>query len=189
VATFLVRIWLPVGWEFMLLHLQFPHFAQYIAMFIVGIVAYQRGWLAELTESQARLWRWVVLGLIVLFPIIFVLGGALEGNSDAFAGGLTWQSFAYSLWEQLMCVAMIVTLMVWFRTRFNSQGAIGKVMSSAAYATYIFHAPVIVLLALALREIRLDLALKFALVAPIAIGLSFVVGYLVKRLPYARDIL
>ena len=54
---------------------------------------------------------------------------------------------------------------------------------------YILHAPLIVLLAIALQGIRLDLALKWLLVAPVAVSLSFLVGYAIKRLPLARDIL
>jgi hypothetical protein len=34
----------------------------------------------------------------------------------------------------------------------------------------------------------LDLALKFVLVAPLAVVLSFLVGYIIKQLPLARDI-
>ncbi|MFC1981332.1 acyltransferase family protein [Chloroflexota bacterium] len=188
-VTFVVRIWFPVGWEFMLLHWQFSHFAQYIAMFIIGLIAYQRGWFAGLTDAQGKVWRWVILALILLFPVLFVLGGALKGNLEPIMGGLHWQSFAYSLWEQFMCVAMVVTLVVWFRKRFNNQNTIGKALSSGAYTTYVIHMPVIVLLALALRGIQLDMAIKFILVAPFAIALSFLVGYLIKKLPFARSIL
>ena len=189
VATFVVRIWFPVGWEFMLLHWQFSHFTQYIVMFVIGLIAYQRGWFSGLTDAQGKIWRWVVVALIMLFPIIFVLGDALEGNVEPFMGGIHWQSFIYSLWEQFMCVAMVITLVVWFRKRFNSQNTLGRALSSGAYATYVIHAPVIVLLALALRGIQLDLALKFVLVAPFAVALSFLVGYLIKKLPLARNIL
>ena len=84
---------------------------------------------------------------------------------------------------------MVVTLLVWFRTRFNKQGSLAQKMSAAAYATYIFHRPTIILLAIALSSIKLDLALKFVLVAPLAVALSFLVGYVVKRLPIARNIL
>jgi surface polysaccharide O-acyltransferase-like enzyme len=189
VVTFAVRIWLPVGWWLEPLHFQLAHFAQYVALYILGIIAVQRDWLGKLTDAQGRLWRWVTLGLIVLFPITLVAGGALQGDLDPFLGGLHWQSLAYSVLEQMMCVAVIVTLVVWYRKRFNRQGKLGKAMSGAAYATYIFHPPVITLVALALSWIRLDLALKFVLVAPLAVAASFLVGYLVKKLPLARDIL
>jgi hypothetical protein len=186
--TFVVRIWMPVGREFELLGIQLAHFVQYIAMFVVGIVAYRRNWFSALTVAQAKVWLGMIVLLLALFPLLFVAAGALDGNADVAMGGVTWQSLAYSVWEQFMCMAMVITLLVWFRTRFNRQGSLARTMSAAAYATYIFHRPTIILLALALQGIRLDLALKFVLVAPLAVALSFLVGYVVKKLPFARDI-
>jgi glucan biosynthesis protein C len=186
--TFVVRIWIPVGKQFDLLGIQLAHFPQYIAMFIVGIVAYRRNWFSALSVSQAKVWLGMIVPLLLLFAALFVFGGALEGDLDSIMGGVHWQSLYYSIWEQFMCVAMVVTLLVWFRTKFNRQGSLARRMSAAAYATYIFHRPVITLLALALVSIRLDLALKFVLVAPLAVAASFLVGYLVKQLPIARDI-
>ena len=187
-TTFVVRIWFPVGWEFRLLGFQVAHFVQYIALFIVGILAYRGDWFARISIAQGKFWLRMVLILIVLFPVLFVAVGALEGNVDKAFGGLHWQSLAYSVWEQFMCLAMVVTLLVGFRSRFNRQGSLAQKMSAAAYATYIFHRPTITLLALALVSISLDLALKFVLVAPLAVALSFLVGYIVKQLPVARDI-
>jgi glucan biosynthesis protein C len=186
--TFVVRIWIPVGVQFDLLGIQFAHFVQYIALFIVGLVAYRRNWFVALTVGQAKVWLVIIVILLLIFPILLVVSGALEGNIDAVMGGMHWQSLAYSIWEQFMCLAMVVTLLVWFRTKFNRQGSLAQKMSAAAYATYIFHRPVITLLALALVSIQLDLALKFVLVAPLAVALSFLVGYGVKQLPVARDI-
>ena len=44
VGAFLVRLWMPVGESFSLLNLQFPFFVLYIALFIVGLMAYRRNW-------------------------------------------------------------------------------------------------------------------------------------------------
>jgi surface polysaccharide O-acyltransferase-like enzyme len=189
VATFIVRLWIPVGDAIPVINIQPAHFVQYIALYIVGIFAYRRGWFAKLSDSQGKTWLVVVLALIVLFPVLFIAGGAMEGVLDPFFGGLHWQSFAYSVWEEFMCIAMIVTLLVWFRRRFTEQGPITQAMSGAAYATYVFHPPVIVFLAVALREINLDMALKYIMVVPFAVGLSFLTGYIVKKLPVARNIL
>ena len=186
--TFVVRLWMPVGKEWELLGFQIAHFSQYIALFIVGIVAYRRNWFSALSVAQAKVWLGMIVLLFLLFPLLFVAEGALEGTADVAMGGPTWQSLAYSVWEQFMCMAMIISLLVWFRTRFNRQGSLARAMSAAAYATYILHRPTIILLALVLQGIRLDLALKFVLVAPLAVALSFSVGYVVKRLPLARDI-
>jgi len=127
--------------------------------------------------------------LVALFPVLFVAAGALEGNVDSAMGGFHWESLAYSVWEQFMCMAMVITLLVLFRNRFTGQGGLAKNMSGAAYATYVFHAPTIFLLALILRDIRLDMALKYVLVVPFAVATAFLVGYFIKKLPFARNIL
>jgi glucan biosynthesis protein C len=188
-VTFVVRLWLPVGWELPIVNWQLPHFPQYIALYILGIVAYRRNWFETVTDAQGKTWFFAVVGLVVLFPVLFIVGGALDGVLEPYFGGLHWQSFAYSVWEQFMCMAMVITLLVWFRKRFTEQGRLAKAMSGAAYATYVFHAPAIFLLALALRGIRLDMGLKYVLVVPFAVGLAFLVGYIVKQLPVARNIL
>ena len=45
VGAFLVRLVFPVDWNFSLLNLQLPFFVLYIALFIVGLIAYRRNWL------------------------------------------------------------------------------------------------------------------------------------------------
>jgi len=189
--TFVVRIWLPVGWSFAPMGLQFPHFPQYIALFIVGIVTYRRGWLSAISEDPARgkLWGRVVVLLVVFAPVLFVAGGALEGSTADFRGGLHWQALTYALWEQFLCVGMVISLLVWFRRRYDRQGKLAREMSASAYATYIFHASILVFVAVGLRSIELYPLLKFALAALICIPICFVVGGLVRRLPMARRVL
>lgn len=189
VATFVVRIWIPVGWWLEPLHFQLAHFPQYLSLFALGVVAYRRDWFGTLTDAQGRFWFRVTLGLVAIFPVLFVAGGGLDGDLDPFIGGVHWQQMAFSLWEQMMCVAIVVVLLVWYRNRFNRQGRLGRAMSSAAYATYVLHAPIITLLALGLIGLEVDLGLKFLLVAPLAVAASFLAGYLVKQLPGARKIL
>jgi len=189
-VTFLVRIWLPVGWYFAPLGLQFPHFPQYIGLFFVGTIAYRRGWLSTISEDAARgkLWGGIVAFLVALAPVLFVLGGALEGNTEPFRGGLHWQNLVYALWEQFLCVAMVISLLVWFRKRRDQQGKLARTMSSNAYATYVFHAPILMFVSIGLRSVELYPLLKFALVAAICIPLCFLAGGLVRKLPVARRI-
>ena len=113
----------------------------------------------------------------------------MEGDLAPLMGGVHWQSLAYSVWEQFMCVAMVISLLVWFRNRLNRQGRLARAMSAAAYAAYVLFAPLIVLLALVLSGIRLNMVLKFVLVSPVAVILCFAVGYYVRKLPFARGIL
>jgi glucan biosynthesis protein C len=62
-------------------------------------------------------------------------------------------------------------------------------MSETCFAVYVLHPIVIVPLALALSGIRLNLGLKFVLVAPIAVALCYLVAYYVRKLPYFRSVL
>ena len=69
---------------------------------------------------------------MVLFPIVFALGGALEGNTDVFMGGLHWQSLAFAIWEEFVGVGIILALLVLFRERLDHQGRLAKKKARAA---------------------------------------------------------
>jgi glucan biosynthesis protein C len=189
-VTFVVRIWLPVSWIFEPLGLPVALFPQYVALFAAGMVAHRRNWLTRIGDRTGKVWAGVAaFFIVVLLPLVFVLGGALEGGGARFMGGLHWQALAYAVWEQFVAVGMILALLVWFRSRFNSQGRVTKAMSECTYAVYFIHAPILVYLALALRDIRLYPLLKFALVAPVGVSLCFVVAYGLRQLPLVRRVL
>jgi hypothetical protein len=190
VIIFVMRIWLPINSYFEPLGLPMAYVPQYIALFFVGVLAYRGDWFQRISVATGKVWLGVVLVLIVvLFPILFAFSGALEGNTDAVAGGLTWQSFAFSVWEEFICVGMIIVLLVWFREKFNRQGAVAKAMSDSTFAVYFIHAPVLVFLALALSGITMHPLLKWALVSPVAIALCFGIAYLLRKLPLVGRIL
>ena len=189
-VTFIVRIWLPIGWSLEPLNLQFPFFPQYICMYIVGIVAYRRNWLTRIPDAIGRLWLCIaVVMVVIVFPALFTLGGAAKGNIAPFLGGLHWQCFTYVLWEQLTGVAFIIALLALFRKRLNRQGKIIRAMADSAYTAYIIHAPVVILVAIAIRSISLYPLLKFALAVFIAVPLCFALANVVRQLPLARRIL
>jgi glucans biosynthesis protein C len=190
VVTFVVRIWALVGVYFEPWHLEYAHAPQYIAMFVVGLVAYRRNWLIGFTEAQAKPWRWIALVFILLLPALVVAAGALTGKLDERgAGGLNWLSLAYSLWESFICVSMVIVVLAWFRQRFDHQGRLVKVMSDNCFAVYVLHPLIIVPLALALSGIQVNLGLKFILVAPLAVVLCYLVAYLIHKVPFVRSIL
>ena len=120
IMSFTVRIWLPVGWNFELLELQFPFFPQYISMFIIGIIAYRDNWFEGLPDIMGKLWLIITIILFLLFPVFIVLSGALEGNRSLF-GGVSWQALFYAVWEQFLCVSIIISLAVLFRKLYNQQ--------------------------------------------------------------------
>jgi glucan biosynthesis protein C len=189
-VTFIVRIWAPFGWWWEPIHQEPAHFPQYIALFSVGILAYRHNWFAEISRTQARNWGWIALALVPGFPVLAIAAGALRGEFDpAVAGGLTWLSLAYSVWEAFIGVALVIAVLVWFRDRFDHQSRLVQAMSTAAYAVYVLHPLIIVPLALILRNISLSLEVKFILFAPLAVAVCFLTGYLIRMIPGIRNVL
>ena len=187
-VTFAIRLWVPVGWNFSLLNLQFPFFAQYIALFIVGLIAYRRNWLLSLPEATGKFWLRIAIVLILLFMPMALAGGAMESDQP-FRGGWYWQSLAYSLWESFLCMGMCIGLIYLFRRYLNRQGRLAKFLSPNAYTAYIIHAQVITATALVLRNVDLYPLLKFGLAILIALPLCFVLSNLIRKLPYTDRVL
>ena len=188
IVSFGVRLWRPMGWNFTPLNLQFPFFAQYIALFIVGLIAYRRDWLTRLPETTGRLWLVIAVVVILLFwPL--VLGGGMDKGTEPFTGGWRWQAFAYALWESFLCVSMCIGLIYLFRRYANRQGKLARFLSSNAYAAYIIHGAVIIVVALAVRNVMVYPLLKWALVALAAVPVCFGLSHLIRKLPYTDRVL
>jgi glucans biosynthesis protein C len=188
-VSFLVRTWRPIGWCFEPMNLQLPFFPQYIAAFFLGTAAWRRGWLAGIGDELGRIWLRVATGLIVVLAGMFVAIGATQADASKFAGGLTWQSAFFSTWEQFSGVAMTVGLLVWFRRKLNRQTPLAKAASDGSYAAYVIHAPVIILVAVLLRNLPVYPLLKFVLLMSICVPLTFALAHGIRKLPLARNIL
>jgi glucans biosynthesis protein C len=185
VVTFVIRIWLPLGWNFELLNLQLPYFAQYMSLFALGVVASRRNWFLLIPDSMGKTWLWIAMGAIVLFPFIAIASGSIE----VFKGGIYWQAFVFALWESVVGVGLSIGLLVFFRTHANHQGKWGKVLAANSYTAYLIHAPVLVCLAYAAQGIYLYPLLKFALAVLVAVPLCFLISYAIRKLPLAHKIL
>ncbi len=185
VAGFLIRLWLPIGYNFKPLNLQFPFFAQYIALFILGLFAYRRNWLTRLPEKQGRTWLVIAIVLILFFPVLAIAGGSPE----PFAGGWHWQALAYALWESFLCLGMCTGLIYIFRRYANRQGGLARYLSPNAYTAYLIHGPVITVLALAARDVALYPLLKWGIVSLVAVPLCFLLSSLIRKIPYTDRVL
>jgi surface polysaccharide O-acyltransferase-like enzyme len=126
IISFLVRIAFPVGWTLNPVGFQLAHFPQYVALFILGLVA--------------------------------------------------------------MGFSIIVALLTYGKVLWNKSSLLMGKLSRNAYAVYIFHPLVLVVLALSLRNWDVDPALKFLVVAPVAIVGSFLLAAVITSIPGVRKI-
>ena len=186
VVSYLVRIVFPVGWVLHPVGFQLGHFPQYISLFCLGIIAYRNGWMKEVPYRTAKTFAVTALGLVfIVLPIAIVL---MNGQLEKVMGGGTWQSFIVAVWEQLTGVSIIVALSGMAKQRWNYTTAVLQKASRAAFATYIFHPLVVISLTLLLLQWKIDPAVKVLIAAPCAVALSFCLGWLITKLPLAKNI-
>lgn len=189
-VTFVLRIWTPVGWWLPHLNFQLGHFPQYVAMMILGCIAWQRGWLQALTLRQGLAWLVFANAFILIaFPVLFIGGGAPSGNLDPFMGGWHWQNLGYSVYEQVVGVSLMVGLMGLFQGLFNQRGRLLKAMSDTSYTVYIIHAVPVLLVPWFARSWEIPLLGKFVLLSLPTLALSFVLAWLIRKLPFASRVL
>src|SRR6185312_6201179 len=159
ILSFLVRVVFPIGWKLNPLGFQLAHFSQYIALFILGIVAARNNWLETFPFDKGIRFLRYSLRLLLIFPVILVIE-RIAGTPDAwFTGGWHWQQFIYAVWEQLMGFSIIVTLLTVGRKWWNRSSSFMAGLSRNAFAVYIFHPLVLVSLALLFRNWGVEPAL------------------------------
>lgn len=180
-ANFFIRLAFPVGET--VLSLQLAYFPAYVGLFIGGIAAYRGKWLDQLTEAAARKWRVVVCILIISFPIVMLLGGAMEGDTS-FEGGMNWQSAIYSITDPILGLGISYMLLVAFRKRWNGDPSpVSRWLSAQAFLVYIIHALIVTYVSYWLRGVSIDPLLKFILVGCLALPLCFLLASLIRRIP------
>jgi surface polysaccharide O-acyltransferase-like enzyme len=189
VGTFLVRIPFPMGTD--VWNMQLCFFTQYVLLFIVGIIAYHNDWFATLTTKDGRFYMLVAVATVVFvfFPIL-IAGGALEENIDPYNGGLYWQAFGYALFEQVFGISVCLYMLVRWRERHNRQGWLARKLSDNGFAVYMFHAPVVIGIAVVLKDFDLPGIVKFLVLAPSAIIVTYALAELVlRRIPGLKRVL
>jgi glucan biosynthesis protein C len=181
-SSYLIRIVLPLG-KYLLHFPTLAYLPEYLSFFILGSIASRRNWLQTMPNRLGKVGLVAVtIATLTLFPL------ALSGKVN-FLGGGTWQSAIYALWDSVFSVGTCLSLITLFRNRFNRSSKFGGFLSRHAYTVFIVHAPVIVFLAIALRNLQLEHLLKFGLAAIIGIPLCFATALLVRRIPFACKIL
>jgi hypothetical protein len=188
IATFLVRVSWPMGTSFY--NMQFCYFAEYVVFFVAGILAYRNGWLASLPAATSR--RWGVAGLfggLTVWLLNIVLGGGVR-NGAYYDGGWHWQSLGMSLLDALAGMGISLGLLGLFRARFNRQGRWAKFMSDNAFAVYVFHTPILIVITRGMTGLHWLPLLKFVVATVLCIVASFALSCgIFRRIPGLKKIL
>jgi len=182
-VAFVVRLLFPTGWQ--ILGLQLGYFPLYIAFFVFGVWAHGNGWLDCLDRAQARRWgrgAWIA-------SAAFVAAVALGGGPDRVNGGPNLAALGYAMWEPWLCVAISIRLLVWFRERFATQGALARHMARSAYTAYIIHPFFVVCGTTLVARLPVDPLLRFPVLCALAVGTTFALSDVIRRAPGLSRIL
>ena len=189
ILSFIVRIFIPIGeW---IGGFQPAHFVHYIFCFFVGILAYRGDWFRRLQGSQAKPWGFVALVMLPMFFVFAILGGALEGPEQVakLMGGAYWQNLAYCLWESTMLIAVLSFILYFFRERVTQAGRLERALAASVYTVYIIHKTVVIAIDIFFVPLSIPPALKFVLVALIAVPLCFGLAMLILKIPGTKRVL
>jgi len=125
---------------------------------------------------------WAGAATLILLPLTI-------SDKPEFFGNGTWQSGIYALWDSIFSVGICLGLVTFFRCFYDHQVKFGQFLNQHAFTVYIIHAPIIVLLALAMRGINREQLLKFGLASIIWVPLCFAAAYFIRQIPYVTNIL
>jgi len=180
IITFPVRLVFPVGTSIQ--NLQLGYFTSYIVMFIAGILIGENDLLDKLTDEKNI--KWIKLSILIGVPIwLFTLlvGGALDGKTY-FNGGFHWQSLTFALWESLNAIGFSIGIIAFFKKKLNRSNKFSGLMRDNAFGIYFFHAPILVSISLALKNLVLSPIPKFALVVVITSAACIIFTFLVRKI-------
>ena len=184
VACGLVRIWSPIDrWMNLLgfFRVAVADVPRDLAFFIVGALAFRRGWFESFPTRRGVFWLCVGLGAAAAWYAL-----ALVPHRGF---GLAGSPIFYLVWEELVCFGLCIGLLVLFRQFVTSQGRFGRMLAANQYSAYFWHPLLIVGIQMAFLSLPLGPLAKFAAVTLIGVPLVFLWSWLLRRIPAVRAVL
>lgn len=188
IVTFLVRIRFPI--ETSIINLQLCFLPQYVSLFILGIFAHRNNWFEKITYKKAIFWLSVLIFTTLLWPILLFFSGTFkEADITLIAGGFRWQAFLYALWEAITAISSSISIIYFFKKRLNRQNNLFGSLYKSAYTVFIIHPLIIVPLSYSIKGLEIHPLIKFSIVAAVSIPLSFIIGNIIRKMPFFKRIL
>ena len=187
-VTFLVRIRFPIGIS--IINLQFCFLPQYVSLFILGIFAFKNNWFEKIIYKKAIFWLSVLIFSTLLWPVLLFFSGVFkEADITLIAGGFHWQAFLYALWEATIVISVSISIIYFFKRRLNRQNNLFASLYKSAYTVFIIHPLIIVPLSYSIKGLEIHPLIKFSIVALIGIPLAFILGNIIRKIPFLKRIL
>ena len=167
-------------------HLNLWEWPTMATLFALGIMAGERGWLDPVPESLRRVSGWTGI-LAVVAATLFFAAVAITGD-DRLLGGWHPQAMVEPMIEGVLSVSVPIWLLTWFRRRWTQHGPVARAAGRGSFAAYVFHPLVIVLMAVALRDVPVAAEIKFVVVGGLGVPASFALASLLNQVPTLRRV-
>lgn len=167
----------------------FGHWGQAVGLFLLGVVAGERGWLETLTQQRAHRLGWVALGGMVLLAGLAGYTLANDAFETTMTGGLHWETTMFAVIAGTVAVCFSLWIVELFHRRWNHAGPVAAKAGRGSYAAYVIHPLVLVVVSLACWPLPLVPEAKFVIVALVGVPATFAAGYLLTLLPGIRRVL
>lgn len=161
-----------------------PHFwewPQLAVPFAVGVLAGERGWLAQRPSARIRRACWLApLPALGAFAWLYAAYRSSQPPYVSFSEGWHWQAAVLAVAWGVVAVGWSLAMIDLFRQVGTWSGRLVRALSRDSYAAFFLQFPVLTALELALMRFAWPGEVKLALVAPAAIVLSFGLAWAVR---------
>jgi len=106
-----------------------------------------------------------------------------------FSGGLHPESLLYASWEQLAGFMICTAFLSFGKKYWNTTSSWLTKLARCSFAVYILHPLVLISLSLIAKSWTIDPAFKFIVVGPAAVIFSFLLGYVVVKIPGVNKVI
>jgi glucans biosynthesis protein C len=179
VGSFVVRL----QWPFLsdsVRGLNLWELPQMLALFGLGIVAGERGWLRDglpdrIRHRCARAALAGGAGALLVAPVIAF------SQDEAFLGGLDVRAGLLPAFEAVIAVSVSLWVLDWFRRRWDRGGRLQAALSRASFAAYVVHPAVLVSLSILLAQVPVVAEVKLLVVWTAGVVGAFGLGWLITR--------
>lgn len=173
---FLDWAWARVGWMLLIQPARLPIYA---GVFVMGIYAYEHGWL--LKPLPGKFWIWIIPVSLLSF-ILMVCQVMMGLDIKAIHPGL---SIATAVIRVFLVLSCICAFMNFGKTRWNSRGPISEQLTRCSYEIYLIHLPIVILLQYSIMSINASAFVKFGIVASLSLFITITLARLIVT-PFPR---
>ncbi len=153
------------------------HYLQYVMMFVLGILAYRFQWLEKMGNGT---------GLTTL-----LIGAALAAGNYLRDDG-PWNAFVwkwFGIYESLMCIFISFGLIWLFRECISATSRFWQWCAAQSYGAYVFHLLLMLVLQDIVDGIWMGAFGKFLFIGVVTTILSFLLTWLIRRIPGVKKVL